>query len=65
MEPKWSKQAKALYRGLKRYMIDNPELFMHPKAAPIPKAHWRTIAHNAAWIAAEMLHDLKDHDCDR
>ena len=54
MEPTWSKSAKALYRSLKRFMLDNPELFMHPKADKIPKAHWGTIAHNAAWIAAEL-----------
>ena len=54
MEPRWSKSAKALYRSLKRYMLDNPELFMHPKAHKTPKAHWGTIAYNAAWIAAEL-----------
>ena len=58
MEPKWSKHAKAMYRQLKRYMIDNPTLFRHPKAEPIPKAHWATIVHNAAWIAAELLDDV-------
>lgn len=57
MERTWSKHAKAMYRQLKRYMVDNQELFLHPKTAPIPKAHWSTIAHNAAWIAAEVLDD--------
>ena len=55
MKPTWSKSAKTLYRSLKRYMTDKPALFQHPKAAPIPKAHWGTIAHNAAYIAADLL----------
>ena len=58
MEPKWSKRAKALFRQLKRNMLNNQELYVHPKAAEIPKKHWGTIAHNAAWIAAEILDDI-------
>lgn len=58
MEPKWSKAAKNVYRGLKRYMLDNPKLFKHPKAEPIPKAHWCTIAYNAAWIAADIVDNI-------
>ncbi len=57
MEPTWSKHAKAVFRQLKRYMRDNPELFVHPESDLIPKKHWGTIAHNAAWIAAELVDD--------
>lgn len=36
-------------------MDANPAVFTHPMAPPMHPDHWSTIAHNAAWMAADML----------
>jgi hypothetical protein len=48
----WSLEARRIFHYLYDFMMLNPEAMQHPDAAEIPAAHWKTIAYNAAWTAA-------------
>lgn len=50
---KWSPMARQVFNEVLSSMRDNQVLFVHPKQEGISKAHWGTIAWNAAWTAAE------------
>lgn len=51
---KWSQPCRAMFNQLFGKMVKNPFLFNHPKAC-INEAEWRTVAWNAAWMAADLL----------
>lgn len=54
---KWSTQARSVFNAVYRFAMNNPRLMQHP-AAPEPKPfHWKTVAWNAAWIAADAVDD--------
>lgn len=54
---KWSTDAHRVFNDVYRFMLNNPEIVMHP-AMPNPKPyHWKTVAWNAAWIAADATDD--------
>lgn len=50
---KWTKNARGIFNAVYSAMTRNQELFNHPKAEKLPKAQWRTVAWNAAWLAAD------------
>lgn len=57
---KWKGEApRVAFNRLYGFMIDNPDLFDHPKAPVKPQdmesEHWKTVAWNAAWIAADIV----------
>ena len=52
---KWKDEEKQLFNDVYSYMYDNQELFLHPKQKAIDHLHWKTIAWNSAWIAADYL----------
>ena len=53
----WSLQARRVFNDTYSFIHDNPDLMQHP-AAPKPKPfHWKTVAWNAAWIAADAVDD--------
>lgn len=58
------KQAKwvAYFKHLYTFAMKNERLYQHPKAAHIPKEHWKTIAWNSAclatWLLQEQLPEL-------
>lgn len=54
---KWSWIARTTFNALYSEMIQFQCCFVHPKAAVIPCEHWKTIAWNAAWIAATATHN--------
>lgn len=49
---KWSVRARTVFNLVYSTMRPNQSLFVHPKAAPVPREHWNTVAWNAAWCAA-------------
>ena len=55
---KWSATAKAVFNRVYDFAISNPTLMMHPKAEPLKPFHWKTVAWNAAWIAADAADDV-------
>lgn len=54
---KWDLKAKGTFNRLFDFMNRNPDLFAHPKAAKVERKYWKTVAWNAAWIAADIAHD--------
>jgi hypothetical protein len=50
---KWCDLAQRVYNVLYEDMVHNQGLFVHPKAGEVAAEHWKTTAHNAAWMAAE------------
>jgi len=54
---KWNAAERKVFNETHDEMLNNQKLFMHPKAAAIPMEHWKTIAWNAAWIAACAARD--------
>lgn len=54
---KWSGVARRVFNATYSFIHDNPDLMQHP-GAPKPKPfHWKTVAWNAAWIAADAVDD--------
>lgn len=49
---RWTDNARNVFNTLYGVMIADPGNYQHPKATPVPRAHWRTTAWNAAFIAA-------------
>lgn len=54
---KWPRASKMAFNSVKSFLLENQELTCHPDAAPIPEKHWHTIAHNAAFMAADIARD--------
>lgn len=54
---KWSKAAREVFNRCYAFFIGKQEIMNHPKAKKLPTEHWRTVAWNAAWIAADACDD--------
>jgi len=55
---KWSDLARKVFNATYNFMMDNTKVMIHPKS-PMPKpVHFKTIAWNAAWIAADAVDDV-------
>lgn len=54
---KWSPDARAVFNRVYEFVHDNPRLMTHPKMEKVAPAHWKTIAWNSAWIAADAVMD--------
>ena len=50
----WSADQQRMFNELFRYIYDNQPLFKHPKAPLLETEQWKTVAWNAAWIAADL-----------
>lgn len=51
----WSERAQRMFNYVFWYMLQNQELFKHPKAPVLAHEQWKTTAWNAAWIAAGQV----------
>lgn len=51
----WSGAQDMLFVRMCRFMVENPAMFQHPGAAPVPPEHWACTAHNASWHAADLM----------
>ncbi len=54
---KWSKEAKAIFNRCYDFFMSNQGTVNHPKAPKLPFNQWKTVAWNAAWIAADACDD--------
>jgi hypothetical protein len=52
---KWDKESKYIFNSLYSHMMDNMDLYLHPKQPALQPLHWKTTCWNAAWIAADIL----------
>lgn len=50
----WTEEQNAIFTRVYKFLIANAAAVQHPRAAPVAVEHWQTIAHNAAWVAAEL-----------
>ena len=50
---KWGPMARQVFNEVYSAMSRNQRLFLHPQAEKVSKRLWRTVAWNAAWIAAD------------
>ena len=49
---RWNEDQRRVFNHVHSAMTGNQDLFMHPKAEPVPVDHWKTTSWNAAWEAA-------------
>ena len=54
---KWGSDARITFNWLYGLMVNFPDLFNHPKAIKMNQTHWKTVAWNTAWLAADAVHD--------
>ena len=54
---KWSKEARTIFNRCYKFFMKNHDVMNHPKATKQPKEHWKTVAWNAAWTAANACDD--------
>lgn len=54
---KWTVKARETFNWLYGLMMDDPNLFNHPKAIKMNPRHWKTVAWNSAWLAADAVKD--------
>lgn len=54
---KWSAGARVAFNRSYEFIYYNQDLIIHPKAATASPIQWKTIAWNAAWIAADATDD--------
>ena len=54
---KWSTNARLAFNRSYEFIYNNQDLIIHPRAATASPFHWKTIAWNAAWIAADAIDD--------
>jgi hypothetical protein len=54
---RWSKAARAVFNRVYDFAYNNECLMTHPGQDAAKPVHWKTIAWNAAWIAADAVDD--------
>lgn len=54
---KWTENARGIFNKAYDFLYYNQPLTTHPKTKKIPSNQWKTIAWNAAWIAADACDD--------
>src|SRR5262249_28425032 len=52
---KWSEAARAAFNDLYAMMYENQKMITHPRMKKIKAAHWKTVAWNPAWLAADRI----------
>jgi len=51
---KWSGRQQKLFNDLYDHVLNNQELYQHPRGIRQNKEHWKTTAWNVAWMAASF-----------
>ncbi len=44
-----------LFNAVYEEIVENQDIFLHPKDTMRDKKLWKTVAHNAAWVAMQNL----------
>jgi hypothetical protein len=52
---KWQDSQRAMFNEMYDQIINDQNLFRHPKAAILHNDHWKTYAWNTAWVAADTM----------
>jgi hypothetical protein len=52
---RWSQIARRVFNGTYKAMQGPSTAYMHPDAPPQRRVWWRTVAWNAAWLAADAV----------
>jgi len=55
---KWSESARASFNVVYAFIHANEAVMTHPAAPVATPAHWKTLAWNSAWIAADAVDKL-------
>lgn len=50
---KWPDIAQRVFNETYKSMLHSQWLFLHPNVGQCIPEHWKTTAHNAAWVAAD------------
>lgn len=53
----WSKKARVIFNRSYMFFLNNQVMLNHPKARKLSPLHWKIVAWNAAWIAADACDD--------
>lgn len=51
--PKWGDAARQTFNTVYDTLLKNQRVVVHPNMPEISKKHWKTIAWNSAWLAAD------------
>lgn len=54
----WSEQARQEFNDVYDFICSNQDLIIHPKMMKMRQDHWKTIAWNAAWVAADSMNKI-------
>jgi hypothetical protein len=52
---RWSKKARRVFNEVYDFAYSNQSLMTHPKQPVMEPYHWKTVAWNAAWVAADAV----------
>lgn len=52
---KWTNQARGVFNSVYDQMRRDQAMFLHPSAERQTREHWKTVAWNAAWTAADAV----------
>lgn len=50
----WTQIGRDTFNGVFEIMRDGQQQFLHPKQDALSAQKWRTVAWNAAWVAADV-----------
>lgn len=53
----WSIKAREVFNRVYGFVVNNQALMVHPGTRIEKPYHWKTLAWNAAWIAADAVDD--------
>lgn len=56
---KWNDVEKRLFNELYFLSLSHQHLMVHPKASVVEPQHWKTIAWNHAWMAADYARAIR------
>ncbi len=62
---KWTEHGRTVFNDTYEIYRNNQRLITHPKADPVPPRHWKTIAWNMAWLAADAASSAPARPGDR
>lgn len=53
----WTTLQQLTFNNVYAAVIDDQEIFIHPKSDPCRQEYWTTTAWNMAWIAADSVQE--------
>lgn len=58
---KWTVEGKRAFNSMFELMVNNQELFLHPKTPEAPVNQWQTTAWNVSWECADFVSRKVSH----